>query len=146
MNLIKSFFSNLHLFSNASLVGAMASLSALHGADVCPDSDVAPRRCESHRLLWCDWRPSRLSPRVHKSHQSRLTVSVTGEKFKPCEPFFLLSLFFISLFSLLSPSAGDRHHLLLPHRCAPSSGVHSPPTPVLDVLEGTFSLLGSRCS
>jgi hypothetical protein len=79
---------------------------------------------------------------VSTSHDSHVgPVDTTDKNFKPREPFFLLSLSFLSLFSLLSLTVGDRLLLLLPRRRVPSSAFDSPPTPVLYVTEGTFSLL-----
>jgi hypothetical protein len=141
---VQNFFSNLTIFSRASSVDAThegvtpfalahyiglphAQMVMWHHVDT---SRVGSSDATGGPATFCHVFTSRASP-----------IGTTGEKFKPRETFFLSSLFFLSLFSLLSPTACDRRRRLLPCRRTLSLGVHSPPTPVLDVPNGTFSLL-----
>jgi hypothetical protein len=85
MNPTKTFFPNLALFSHASSVGvthegvvpfALARCMGLARAYMSTWCHVdashagSPGLTELRRLLWHDWWPSRLSPRIHLSCQS----------------------------------------------------------------------------
>jgi hypothetical protein len=88
MNLAKSFFSNLALLNRTSSADAtfegVASvrLMGLARAHLLTWRHVGASRARSCgvtglcRLLWRDWRPNQLTPRVHQSWQSRRRDSV----------------------------------------------------------------------
>jgi hypothetical protein len=75
-------------------------------------------------------------------------IGVTDPNLNRCAAYFLssssflsLSLFFLSLFSLLSAHTGDRCRLRLSCCRRPPSELCSPPTPVFGLPEGSTSLL-----